>query len=133
MMSVGAQSGVASVRMELDLFPDSPEARRASELARELLTSRAMPDQSVPENTMPPLHIEALQRVLEEVLLDAAADRDLAVRVGYLVAALSTVATLGVWSATGLLADAYEVDRDEALQRILEIIAQHMEERDTSL
>lgn len=121
--------------VELRFFADSPQARRANELARELLTARATADRTIPENKMSPLYIEASLRVFAEILEGAKTriDRDLVIRWGYLVHALSIIAASGVWFAADLVADAEGIGIDEARERVLSALAEVMEGNDDSL
>jgi hypothetical protein len=121
--------------VELRFFADSPEAKRANELARELLTARATADETIPENQMSPLYVEASVRVFAEILAGAKTriDRDLVIRWGYLVHALSIIAASGVWIAADLLADAEGISIDEARERVVTALAEAMEGNDQSL
>ena len=121
--------------LELHFLADSPEARRANELARELLTARAAPDRTIAENQMSPLYIEASERVFVEILQDAndVVDRDLVLRLGYLVHALTATAVYGVRVASKLLADANGIDHDEARDVVLAAIAAFMTESESNL
>ncbi len=121
--------------VELRFLADSPEARRANELARELLTARATADETIPENKMSPLYIEASVRVFAEILSGAKTriDRDLVIRWGYLVHALSIVAASGVWIAADLLSDAEGISIDEARERVISSLAEAMEGNDEGL
>jgi hypothetical protein len=121
--------------LELHFLADSPQARRASELARELLTARAAADRTIVENQMSPLYIEASERVFVEILQDAndVVDRDLVLRWGYLVHALTATAVYGVRVASKLLADANGIDHDEARDVVLAAIAAFMTESESNL
>ena len=121
--------------LELHFLADSPEARRANELARELLTARAAADRTIVENQMSPLYIEASERVFVEILQDAndVVDRDLVLRWGYLVHALTATAVYGVRVASKLLADANGIDHDEARDVVLAAIAAFMMESESNL
>ena len=121
--------------LELHFLADSPEARRANELARELLTARAAADRTIVENQMSPLYIEASERVFVEILQDAndVVDRDLVLRWGYLVHALTATAVYGVRVASKLLADANGIDHDEARDVVLAAIAAFMTESESNL
>ncbi len=121
--------------IELRFLANSPEARRANELARELLTARATPDRTIAENQMSPLYIEASVRVFAEILAGAKTriDRDLVVRWGYLVHALSITAASGVWLAGELLAEREGIDIDEARKRVLASVVEALEGSDESI
>jgi hypothetical protein len=125
--------------MEINLGLDagSPEARRANELARELLTSRAL----VGHGSDMALFNEALGRVTTETfegvegLEDFEALEDLSQRAGYLTAALATVGAAAVWAAAKAfeavdLGDPEKTSIDdipeEHIRQVLETISKYM-------
>lgn len=120
--------------LELHFVVDSPEARRANELARELLTARGAGDKTIAENQMSPHYIEASGRVFADILEGAERiDRDLVIRWGYLVHALTASAVYGVRLASKLLADANGIDHDEARDVVLAAVAVFMKEGESNI
>jgi hypothetical protein len=87
--------------MDLHLDAGSPEARRANELARELLTSRAL----VGHGSDTALFSATLGRAITETfegvegLDDFGGLEELSQSAGYLTAALATVGAAAVWTA----------------------------------
>lgn len=120
------------MEITLNLNAESPEARRANELARELVTSRAFSGKN--GDTLE-LFTGSLQRVVSELLEGPTVDQRLAERVAYLLGALSIVGAAAVWAAAkGFEAveagDAEKTSPDaipeEHIQRVLVLIAQYM-------
>jgi hypothetical protein len=119
--------------MELNLNAESSEARRANELARELLTSRAL----VGHGSDLVLFIDTLRRVIDETFegFIRPAHEALAERIGYLIAALSAVGAVAV-ATDGKAFEAVELGdaektsaesiREENIRRVLEIISRYM-------
>jgi hypothetical protein len=119
--------------MELNLDAGSSEARRANQLARELLTSRAL----VGHGSDLALFNETLGRVIDETFegFVPPAHEALAERIAYLVGALSAVGAAGVWTA-GKAFEAVELGdpektsiesiREEDIRLVLKIISGYM-------
>jgi hypothetical protein len=125
--------------MEINLALDagSPEARRANELARELLTSRALvghgSDMALFNATLGRVVTEAFEGI--EGLEEFEGLEDLSQRVGYLIAALATVGAAAVWTAAKAfeaveLGDAEKTSLDdipeEHIRQVLETISKYM-------
>ncbi len=117
--------------MELNLNAESSEARRANELARELLTSRAL----VGHGSDLALFNETLGRVIDETFEGFILSEALAERIAYLVGALSAVGAAGVWTA-GKAFEAVELGdaektsiesiHEEDIRLVLKIISRYM-------
>jgi hypothetical protein len=129
--------------MALNLYHDSEEARRAGELARELVSARAHAigperDQEIR------LFSQTLTRVLSEILGDATLEPPLLTRLAYLVSAVSRVGAFAAqMAAVGMAtADPESVealppegleDWQEELSHVLELIATAAIEHDLTI
>lgn len=119
--------------MDIHLDAESPKARRANELARELLTSRAL----VGYGSDAALFTDTLGRVIDSTFEGSISSEDaaLASTIAYLIAALSDVGTVAVWAA-GKAFEAVDLGDpekttidsipEEHIRRVLEMISGYM-------
>jgi hypothetical protein len=121
--------------MEINLQSGSPEARRANELARELITERATDEGTEIEPGYGSLvqFSATLTRVLNEVLAGAPIEEAAWRRIAALTAALSMIAGIMATAYANEMAEIRDVDRKQSLEDVLQVTFRVLAEREESL